>query len=159
MSICLLDTSIFVEILNVPNMGKQYRTILAELKQKIQNSESLFLPMATIFETGNHIAQNGDGAQRRKCAEDFVEQVQQSLAGTSPFTPLNFPMSEDLQQWLAGFPDSAMRESGIGDLSIIHDWKRQCELFPIRHVYIWSLDIHLSSYDQPARTLDHAHAR
>ena len=33
MSICLLDTSIFVEILNVPNMGKQYRTILAELKQ------------------------------------------------------------------------------------------------------------------------------
>ena len=151
MSICLLDTSVFVEILNVPNMVKQRDTILAELGQKIQNGESLFLPMATIFETGNHIAQNGDGTQRRKCAKDFVEQVQKALDGTSPFTPLKFPVNEDLKQWLAGFPDFAMRESGIGDLSIIHDWKRQCELFPTRHVYIWSLDVHLSAHDQPAR--------
>lgn len=81
MSICLLDTSVFVEILNVPHMVKQRNTTLAELGQKIQNGESLFLPMATIFETGNHIAQNGDGTQRRKCAEDFVEQVQQALDG------------------------------------------------------------------------------
>lgn len=151
MSICLLDTSVFVEILNVPHMVKQRNTTLAELGQKIQNGESLFLPMATIFETGNHIAQNGDGTQRRKCAEDFVEQVQQALDGASPFIPLNFPMNEDLKRWLTGFPDSAMRESGIGDLSIIHDWKYQCNLFPTRHVYIWSLDVHLSAHDQSAR--------
>nr|WP_232023833.1 hypothetical protein [Microcystis viridis] len=51
------------------------RAILQELKEKIKAGESLFLPMATILETGNHIAQNGDGNQRRTCAEKFVNQV------------------------------------------------------------------------------------
>ena len=71
MSICLLDTSVFVEFLNVPNMNAQHAAIHNELKQKIQDGESLFLPMATILETGNHIAQNGDGKQRRKVAAVF----------------------------------------------------------------------------------------
>lgn len=91
MSICLLDTSVFVEFLNVPNMNAQHAAIHNELKQKIQDGESLFLPMATILETGNHIAQNGDGKQRRKVAAVFVEQVQLALDGKSPFTPIAFP--------------------------------------------------------------------
>jgi hypothetical protein len=49
--------------------------------------------VATILETGNHIAQNGDGNQRRICAEKFVDQVTQALEGKSPFTPINFSNS------------------------------------------------------------------
>ncbi len=64
MSICLLDTSVFVEFLNVPKMNAQHASICAELEQKINDGEYLFLPLATILETGNHIAQNGDGTQR-----------------------------------------------------------------------------------------------
>ena len=97
MSICLLDTSVFVELLNVPNMNAHHAVICAELKQKIEDKESLFLPMATILETGNHIAQNGDGTQRRKCADYFVNQIQHALDGVSPFTPLVFPTQEVLQ--------------------------------------------------------------
>ena len=148
MSICLLDTSVFVEILNVPNMNTRHVVIYDELEQKIQNRESLFLPMATILETGNHIAQNGDGTQRRNVADLFAAQVQLALNGESPFTPIAFPKQDALQQWLTAFPDFAMRGQGLGDLSIIHDWERMCAQHPTHRVYIWSLDHHLASHDR-----------
>lgn len=68
MNICLVDTSIFVEILNVPGKSNQHASVLSDLESKIKAGEKLMLPMATIFETGNHIGQCGDGAQRRTCA-------------------------------------------------------------------------------------------
>lgn len=146
--ICLIDTSVFVEILNVPQKAKKHKLILDELKEKIDGKESLFLPMATIFETGNHIAQNGDGNQRRTCAMRFVNQVQMALRGESPFQTIEFIKLEMIQQWLKEFPDMAMRGNSLGDLSIIHDFKRICKQNSSRHVYIWSLDKHLSGYIQ-----------
>ena len=107
--------------------------------------------MATILETGNHIAQNGDGNQRRTCAEKFVDQVTQALEGKSPFTPINFLKEEDLQGWLKEFPDQAMQGRVLGDLSIIHDWQKICDQNPSRRVYIWSLDKHLKGYNRPPK--------
>lgn len=150
-AVCLIDTSIFVEVLNVPFMASQHIQILQDLEQKIVTNESLFLPMATILETGNHIAQNGDGNVRRQCAGRFVDQVRQALEGVSPFKPISFLKMEELQQWLAEFPDSAMQKRGLGDLSSIHDWQRLCRQNTGRRVYIWSLDEHFAAYDQPAR--------
>jgi len=150
-AICLIDTSIFLEILNVPHKASQSELILQKLEEKIKAKESLFLPMATILETGNHIAQNGDGNQRRTCAEKFVDQVTKALEGKSPFTPINFLKKEDLQGWLKEFPDQAMRGRGMGDLSIIHDWQKICDQNLGRRVYIWSLDKHLKSYNRPPK--------
>jgi hypothetical protein len=150
-AICLIDTSIFLEILNVPHKASQSELILQKLEEKIKARESLFLPMATILETGNHIAQNGDGNQRRICAEKFVNQVTQALEGESPFTPISFLKKEDLQGWLKEFPDEAMQGRGLGDLSIIHDWQRICDQNLGRRVYIWSLDKHLKGYNRPPK--------
>lgn len=150
-AICLIDTSSFLEILNVPHKASQSELILQKLEEKIKAGESLFLPMATILETGNHIAQNRDGNQRRICAETFVVQVTQALEGKSPFTPINFLKQEDLQGWLKEFPDQAMGGRGLGDLSIIHDWQRICDQNPSRRVYIWSLDKHLKGYERPPK--------
>lgn len=147
-AVCLIDTSVFVEILNVPQKASQHRQIIQQLEEKIKANESLFLPMATIIETGNHIAQNGNGNQRRQCAEKFVTQVQLALIGKSPFTPISFLDSEDLNKLLLQFPDSAMRGSGLGDLSIIHDWQKLCNINQGRRVYIWSLDLHLQNCDR-----------
>lgn len=150
-SVCLLDTSIFVEILDLPDMVSQRDEIMDALQGKIQAHESLFLPMATILETGNHIGQNGDGRQRRACAERFVEQVSQALDGQSPFKPISFLKQDELKNWLAEFPNHACSGSGLGDLSIIHDWQRLCAQNISRRVYIWSLDDDLAGRDQPAR--------
>jgi hypothetical protein len=147
-AVCLIDTSVFVEILNVPQKASQHPQIMQQLQEKIKANESLFLPMATIIETGNHIAQNGNGNQRRQCAVKFVTQVQKALRGESPFKPIRFLQEEDLQLWLVDFPDSAMRGSGLGDLSIIHDWQKLCNINQGGRVYIWSLDEHLQNYDR-----------
>ena len=147
-AICLVDTSVFVEYLNVPGMASSTATIVEELKQKVVDDEHLFLPMATVLETGNHIGQNGDGKQRRQCAERFVKQVQRALAGESPFSPIDFVETEKMQRWLNDFPDWVSQGSGLGDLSIKHDWQRLCDQNKGRRVYIWSLDNHLSSFDR-----------
>lgn len=146
-ALCILDTSVFVEILRVPVKAKRWAATADELREKIKAEESLFLPMATIIETGNHIGQNGDGRERRDAAERFVEQVRLALAGESPFQPMDFLEAAQLHQWLTEFPDQASRGSELGDLAIIHDWKRLKALQPQRRVYIWSFDNELAAYD------------
>lgn len=148
MTICIVDTSVLVELLNVPNMSSRHHEIKELLKQKITENEKLFLPMATILETGNHIAQNGDGTLRRKTAERFKEQIQKALDGESPFTPIQFPARKELTKWLERYPDSVAAGSGLGDISIICDWENMCRIHPGHRIYIWSLDHHLSSYDR-----------
>lgn len=147
-AVCLLDTSVFVEILNVPGKAQQHEAILNELGERVRAQEALFLPMATILETGNHIGQGSSGGERRKCAQLFVQQVSAALAGSSPFKPVSFLQEADLRAWLTEFPDHASRGSGLGDLSIVHDWQRLCAQNPARRVYIWSLDAHLQAYDR-----------
>lgn len=151
-AICLVDTSVFLEILNVPSKASHHTEILEQLSLRVErDNEALFLPMATIIETGNHIGQNGDGRQRRACAERFVKQVGLALSGRSPFKPIHFLEAQALRAWLTEFPDHAGRGSGLGDLSIIKDWQQLCDQNPYRRVYIWSLDQHLSGYDRLAR--------
>lgn len=147
-AVCLIDTSIFVELLDVPVKASRSAEILLSVARRIEARESLFLPMATILETGNHIGQNGDGVARRACAQRFVQQVTAALEGRSPFKPISFLASDELRAWLNEFPEHANRGSGLGDLSIIHDWHRLCTQNRGRRVYIWSLDAHLAAYDR-----------
>lgn len=147
-AVCLIDTSVFVELLNVPHKACRPAQTLAELKERVTLQESLFLPMATILETGNHIGQNGDGGARRACAQRFVQQVGAALEGRSPFKPLHFLQADALKAWLSEFPDHAATGSGLGDLSIVYDWQRLCQQNRARRVYIWSLDTHLAAYDR-----------
>jgi hypothetical protein len=150
--ICLIDTSILCEFLEVPNHCARAGEIAAELRLKIEHGETLLLPMSSILETGNHIGQNGDGRQRRAAAERFVELVEQAIRGATPFTPTPFFEPEQLLTWLREFPDWVGHGSGFADLTIAQEFHRQRALNPLRRVYIWSLDRHLSSFDfTPAR--------
>lgn len=148
MTIALIDTSIFCELLPVPGMAEDHVGHLELLEKKVDAKESLLLPMATLFETGNHIGQNGDGRVRRSTALRFVKDVRDALDEKSPFAPLQFPSETDVERWIDAFPDWATQGSGLGDLSIVKDWERQCALAPRVRVYIWSKDKHLAGYDR-----------
>lgn len=148
MSICLLDTTILCEILEVPNLCKDSAAVLSDLERKINAGERLLLPLSTVVETGNHIGQNGDGRQRRQAAERFGTLVRQAIQGTSPFTPTPFFDAEAVLAWLDEFPDWVGQKSGFADLSIRKEFDRQCQFHRMRRVYIWSRDKHLSSYDR-----------
>jgi len=82
-SICLIDTSIFLELLNVPNYNQHRASVLEDFQTYAQPGCTFLLPMATILETGNHIAQNGDGTMRRKTAIRFVKEVKEAFTGVA----------------------------------------------------------------------------
>lgn len=157
MSIGLVDTSIFCEVVPVPGRSQRRQEVLAELEYHIRDGVTLLLPVATILETGNHIAHIPDGGQRRASAQRFVQLVHQALCsveGPAPWTvpePLLTP--EAMQRYLNDFPDCAMQGIGLGDLSIIEEYRRQCQLHRVRLVFVWSLDSHLSAYIRPASSL------
>lgn len=156
MTVCLIDTSVFVELLDVPGMAAQREALIAELRRKVEAKEQLVLPVTTILETGNHIGQHGDGNQRRTVAKNFIGQVQAAMEGRAPFRPIAYLDEERLAHLLHGFPDWAQRTdprgkgSGFGDWSIADEWRRLREELPHRRIYVWTLDSQLAHCDSPA---------
>ena len=51
-SIVLLDTSVLLNVLDVPGRNQQRDAILTELELLIDSAAHLFIPMAAIIETG-----------------------------------------------------------------------------------------------------------
>jgi hypothetical protein len=151
MSVCIIDTTVFCNILEVPNRCQDRDEVLQELEERVENEDTLLLPLATIYETGNHIAHTGDGRQRRAAAERFATQVDLALQGENPFTPTDINDEDEIRLWLEQFPDYAQQEIGFGDMSIIETFHKHEHLHPSRRVYIWALDEDLSGYDRPPK--------
>jgi hypothetical protein len=164
-SVCLVDTCIFSNVLDVPNRNQEREKVFEDFKSNVNSGFVFLLPMATIIETGNHIAQNGDGTIRRKTALHFVEQVKAAFNGTSPWKPCQFPQTGDILSWIDQFPDLAGHNktskklkgkpegTSFGDLSIIQEFHKACARFPMTEVFIWSLDSDLKMYHQLAKKL------
>jgi hypothetical protein len=65
MSIGLVDTSIFCEVVPVPGRTQQREEVLDVLEDHIRNGVTLLLPIATILETGMIFPQQS-GQERRE---------------------------------------------------------------------------------------------
>lgn len=148
--VVLLDTSILCELLGVPGKSGvlQSGEVEGTLKTGCKQGDQFLLPWTSVIETGNHIGQVSDGSRRWQVAERFVKVVRASLDGEAPWT-LSSPVdAARLRSLLNRFPEWATSGSGLGDLTIVDEFDRQCRLNPSRRVWIWSLDRHLSSYDR-----------
>jgi hypothetical protein len=158
-SICFIDTCVFLNLLNVPNRNQDHEKVSQDFNTYEKLKFTLLLPMATIIETGNHIAQNGDGNIRRRTAQRFVDEVKAAFQGISPWTPNQFPQTDEILLWIDQFPDlagcnkTAKKPEGtsFGDLSIIQEFNKTCTRFPMTEVFIWSLDSDLKTYHQLAK--------
>lgn len=146
-AVAIVDTSIFCNVLDIPHMNSERTQVIQELKDLLEEGTNLLLPMAAVYETGNHIAQLGDGRKRRQFAEVFIEQVKKAIKGEAPWQVMQLPNMEEVGEWLSNFPDSAMRGAGMGDLSIIKEWKKTIRITPNHRIFIWSLDSDLQGYD------------
>ena len=149
MSVAILDTSVFCNLLRVP--GKEQHAVRArtELRQHVADGAKLLLPLAAVYETGNHIAQAvGD---RHRIAGEFADWVRRAFEGTAPFTPAQLHDLDEILDWLDEFPSRAAGGVGIGDLSILRLWEEQRSLNPYRRVFVWSYDGDLASYDTGER--------
>ncbi|MBK1700276.1 hypothetical protein [Thiococcus pfennigii] len=158
-AILLLDTSVYLNVLDIPTLNQDRDSILEEFAACIEQNDHFLLPLATVWETGNHIADLGDGQTRRSYARRLVEDVAKAFNGEVPYRATHFPEREEFLDWLGAFPDMAMRSKSakkfregvsLADLSIIKEWERNCRLHPMSRVRVWSLDSDLSCYDRQA---------
>lgn len=156
-SICLIDTSILLNILDVPNRNNEREEIFKKFEEYALLDCSFIIPMVVVIETGNHIAQNGDGNTRRKVAERFIATLEKTFTGEAPFRIADWDTQEKIREWLFEFPEHAKRNksatrtgegTSFGDLSIIKDFEKTCSKFSMSEIFIWSLDEDLQSYHQ-----------
>lgn len=158
--IVLLDTSIYLNVLDVPGRNQDRNRVLTAFGDRVRNNDYFLLPMATIWETGNHIADLSDGGRRLQYARKLVVDVQGAIGGDAPYMPTHFPERNEFLAWLVEFPDYAKRNKSdrqtregvsLSDLSIIKEWEQTRMRHSMSRVLIWSLDSDLSSYDSGGR--------
>lgn len=156
-AIVLLDTSVYLNVLDVPGFNQDRDTILQTFQDCIQSGDYFLLPLAAVWETGNHIADLPDGQTRRKYAESLNADVAKAFNGQAPYRATHFPERDEFLKWLGDFPDVVMRSKSerkqregvsLADLSIIKEWERNCVLHSMSQVRIWSLDGDLAGYDR-----------
>jgi len=154
-TVCLIDTSVFLNLLNVPNCNDDKEEVCKSFMEYTALDCTFILPMATILETGNHIAKNGDGGTRRKSAKRFCDSVKAAFNGEAPWKPSEFPKSREVMNWIDSFPDLAGQNKSVtktgegtsfADLSIIQDYKKCIKKFSMAEIFIWSLDSDLKFY-------------
>lgn len=146
-AVAIVDTSVFLNVLDVPRRNADRIQVLTRLEALIAEGATLLLPMAAVYEAGNHIARLGDGANRRRFALHFAEQAMKAVGGEAPWRTMKAPSIEDVGKWLADFPDAAMRGASMGDHTIIKEWEEARKRTPNLRVFIWSLDDDLRGYD------------
>lgn len=147
-----IDTSVFVEFLQVPNLSNPESRVIEELREKIDKGISFVIPITTIIETGNHIAQcSGD---RRGAAGRFVRAIQAARKSEPPWIIRKVSWDEEfLDNFMAGVDTQCEliqhltnKTLGAGDVAIL----AECDQFRNEmqaNVSVWSLDQKLASYN------------
>lgn len=158
-----VDTSVLVELLEVPGKCQKRDETRAELEQLLDNGHTLVLPITTVIETGNHIAQIavGHGAARRDCAERYVRLLRaiaaEKLRGwvlhavawdermlTKLCDGVSLPGAKEATGSFVELAGAGML--GAGDLAIL----AECELYADRtagvEVAVWTYDERLGAY-------------
>lgn len=148
MTVCIIDTTIVVELLGVPGLSGDHDACVTAFEERVEAKETFLLPLPVLFETGNHVAQIPDGNRRREWGERFLAFAKPALAGETPFVATPSPSIQEVALWLEDFADYAMREVGLVDRALIDLFERQKAMMRgSRDVYIWSLDHALLAYD------------
>jgi hypothetical protein len=159
-AIVLLDTTVYLNVLDVTNWNQDRVAVLDQFKSRMEDGDYFLLPMATIWETGNHIAYLQNGGLRRKFALKFVDDVEKAISGGVPYKATYFPEREIFRNWIKGFPEYAMRNKStmktregisLADFSIIKEWEQTRATNSMSRVLIWSLDCDLANYDSHAQ--------
>jgi hypothetical protein len=157
--IALVDTSIFLNVLDIPNNNQNRNEVIVRFREMITAGDYLLVPMATIWETGNHIAHLPDGGDRYRFAQKLVDEVNNIFDGKRPWSPTFFPESAIFRLWIQDFPASATKSksasktregTSLADHLIIKEWEATCIRHHMSRVFIWSLDGDLKGYDTGA---------
>jgi len=127
-----IDTSILVELLNVPGRNAHHLLVRKQMLEKQKLGVQLVLPVATIIETGNHITHIAEGWARRKCAQAFAALLELCAANRAPWVlhsaswdgALLSALCEGARTKMTLVEHAESRMLGSGDLSILAERDR-----------------------------------
>ena len=151
MNVRFIDTSIIMNLLEIPDRCQESEKIKKEFEQVLTNKDVLILPVSTIIESGNHIAHINNGYLRREKANQFKTLLESTANETAPWQLYGTELKkEDLLFIAENFPEKALHyEMGIGDLSVIRFYENYKKTVPaIGRIMIWSTDSHLQPYSE-----------
>jgi len=148
-----LDTSVFVEILDVPHMNGHRSQILAEMDTRLKARVRFVLPTATVVETGNHVFQIKDGTARRQCAVKFMSMLRKTANGEAPWVlhertwdgPFLAALCDGGSTGMDLSEHAVRQQLGTGDLSIV----AERDLYASRtqaKVRIWTLEATMGTW-------------
>lgn len=144
--VVLIDTSVLCHPLNVPGKGDRHAEVREEFVGLHRAGVTLIVPMTAVIETGNHVAQNGNGTLRRRTAMAFENLILKALRNEMPLQLYPFDPAR-LEGLLANYTNWAVNEVGLGDQTIIDAWTDVQTKLPTCRVRIWSFDGDLGGYD------------
>jgi len=150
--IVIVDTSVFLNILDVPGKNQDRKATLDAFQHHLDARNRLYLPVPCIIETGNHITHLTKGHDRYKYAEFFFKEVTKAINGGAPWMPVALPheSNDDIQRWLVNFPNAAKQKISLTDVTVKDLFDVFCKKFSMSGVLVWSLDGHLTSLQRPA---------
>jgi hypothetical protein len=151
-----IDTSVFVEILDVPGKASQHGKMVRELRQRASKGIKLVLPTAAVIEAGNHVCQVQNGHHRRECATRFDRMLRLSAAGETPWVLHEATWDAALLSALcdgAGTGTTLVEHSvrqtlGVGDLSVLAERDRYLSRVArsVVKVEVWTTDQQLAGW-------------
>lgn len=148
--VIFIDTSILLNLIPVPGKDKDRAAVIQGLQDR--KAAELILPITTVIETGNHIAQLKDGQERRTAAQRFQLILEAICEHKAPWVLNDVKWDREfLRQFLNGggtqtpYLDHAVNELGAGDLCIL----TECAEYRARtrlSAEIWTLDHSLAAH-------------
>ncbi|MGO8694363.1 MAG: hypothetical protein ACLQMF_11915 [Rectinemataceae bacterium] len=127
--VLVVDTSMLCVWLKIPGKDTcgsdddkwDFDRVDAKIASEIKNGATLVLPMATLIETGNHIAQSDDKKRFQK-AKELGNIIKQAADETSPWAAFNAQdvlwSNDELHRIARDWPGKAAERISIGDFTI-----------------------------------------
>ena len=148
-----IDTSVLCNLLKVPGRSDDYQAVQDEFERRRKRGAKFILPITTLIETGNFIAQSG--GDRHAAAGRFEAAVQAAASADPPWIIRDVQWSTHfLEHLLAGNSTGstlvehfAAKGLAAGDLAILIERDEFINSTSFSDVRIWTLDEKLDVYN------------
>lgn len=151
-AVSFIDTSVLCNLVPVPGRDQNADEVRREMTERLDQRERFILPITSVIEAGNFIAQLSDGRVRRQTAEKLDKILRLICEGKAPWVLHDVAWDKAfLSQMLDGadtmmsYVEHAANQVGAGDLCIINERLQYQQRSQIRAT-IWTLDEGLGSY-------------
>ncbi len=151
MSVTFIDTSVLCELLRVPGKSDPagFPGITAEMDRRDRAGERFVIPVTSVIETGNHIAQvkGPDPEIRFKVADRLARFLRTTLHGRAPWLVLDTRLGADFVEAVCAGASTgrslaalAQEKVGAGDVALLVERDQLLATSAFRTAQVWTLD-------------------